>query len=223
MIRVGRSALLLPRYTVRRCLKDGSFAHFFQVPSWARMKGCAIANEALGTDYDKAVLRAEKILLPTFDSWRTGGEDATPIGIGVVVGTLDWMFHEYRRTWSRKTAKRLQPLSPGQCRVHETGIKMICGYVLQDGRRLGSRRVSSIDTAFKSGFVSAAQSLRKGGSAIDLARDTACQLCRACGFPLQSHEDGITVARHRGVDRLGVTAARGAHLRPLHGGPLPTS
>jgi hypothetical protein len=40
------------------------------------------------------------------------------------------------------------PLSPGQCRVHETGIKMICEYILQDGRRLGTRRVSSIDTTF---------------------------------------------------------------------------
>jgi hypothetical protein len=58
------------------------------------------------------------------------------------------MFHEYRQTWSQKTAKRLQPLSPGQCRVHETGIKMICEYILLDGRRLGTRRVSSIDTAF---------------------------------------------------------------------------
>jgi hypothetical protein len=66
----------------------------------------------------------------------------------VVIGTLDWMFHEYRQTWKQKTAKRLQPLSPGQCRVHETGIKMICEYLLQDGRRLGMRRVSSIDTAF---------------------------------------------------------------------------
>jgi hypothetical protein len=58
------------------------------------------------------------------------------------------MFHEYRRTWLQKTAKRLQPLSPGQCRVHETGIKMICEYILLDGRRLGTRRVSSVDTAF---------------------------------------------------------------------------
>ncbi|KWV51512.1 hypothetical protein AS156_12370 [Bradyrhizobium macuxiense] len=58
------------------------------------------------------------------------------------------MFHLYRQTWSQPTAKRLQPLSPGQCRVHETGIKMICEYILQDGRRLGVRRVSSIDTAF---------------------------------------------------------------------------
>ena len=46
------------------------------------------------------------------------------------------------------TAKRPRPLSPGQCRVHETGIGMIADYVLQDGKRLGTRRVTSLDTAF---------------------------------------------------------------------------
>lgn len=105
-------------------------------------------NEPLGADYDLAVQRAEKILLPAFDSWLTGGDDMNPLGIGVVIGTLDWMFHEYRRTWKQKTAKRLQPLSPGRCRVHETGIKMIGEYLSKDGRRLGALRVSSIDTAF---------------------------------------------------------------------------
>ena len=46
------------------------------------------------------------------------------------------------------TAKRPRPLSPGQCRVHETGISMIADYVLQEGKRLGMRRVTSLDTAF---------------------------------------------------------------------------
>jgi hypothetical protein len=32
--------------------------------------------------------------------------------------------------------------------VHETGIGMIADYVLQDGKRLGTRRVTSLDTAF---------------------------------------------------------------------------
>jgi len=145
---MGRSALPLPRYTRRKRLQKGSLAYFFDVPTWARKKGCPVKNEPLGTDCQLAVQRAEKILLPAFDSWLTGGDDANPVGIGVVIGTLDWMFHEYRRTWKQKTAKRLQPLSPGQCRVHETGIKMICEYLLKDGRRLGTRRVSSIDTAF---------------------------------------------------------------------------
>jgi len=62
--RLGRSALPLPRYTLRKRLKNGGFGHFFNVPSWARKKGCPVSNEALGTDYDRAVLRAEKILSP---------------------------------------------------------------------------------------------------------------------------------------------------------------
>jgi len=126
---------------------------FFRPSTWARERDCPVENEPLGTDYDLAVQRAEKILLPAFDSWLKGRVDANPIGIGVVIGTLDWMFHEYRRTWKQKTAKRLQPLSPGQCRVHETGIKMICEYRLKDGRRLGARRLSSIDTAFADDLV----------------------------------------------------------------------
>ena len=146
-MKIGRSTLPLPRYTLHKRLKTG-WGYFFNLPIWARKQGCTVQNEPLGNDYDAAVLRAEKVLLPAFDSWRTGGEDANPDGIGVAIGTLDWMFHEYRRTWSQKTAKRMQPLSPGQCRLHETGIKMICDYLLQDGRRLGTRRVSSIDTAF---------------------------------------------------------------------------
>jgi hypothetical protein len=120
-VRRGRSALPLPRYTLHKPVKNG-WSYFFNVPSWARERGCPLQNEPLGADYDRAVQRVERILLPAFDSWGSGGEDATSV-VGVVVGTLDWMFHEYRRTWPQKTAKRRQALSPGQCRVHETGIK----------------------------------------------------------------------------------------------------
>ena len=86
-------------------------------------------------------------MLPAFDSWRTGGSDGKP-DVGAIKGTIDWMFDEFRRTWKEVTAKRPRPLSPGQRRVHETGIGMIADYVLQDGRRLGTRRVTSLDTAF---------------------------------------------------------------------------
>jgi hypothetical protein len=57
------------------------------------------------------------------------------------------MFHEYRPTWSKPTAKRLKGLSLGQCRVHETGIKMLCEHRLQNGSRLGAQRLSQFDTA----------------------------------------------------------------------------
>jgi hypothetical protein len=140
-----RSALPLPRYTLHKPLKGG-WGYFFNIPTWARRKGCTIQNEPLGKDYDIAVRRVEKVLLPAFDSWRTGGEDANP-GVDVVVGTLDWMFKEYRETWSKTTAMRIKALSPGQCRVHKTGIKMLCEYRLQDGSRLGARPLSQFDTA----------------------------------------------------------------------------
>lgn len=96
----GRSALPLPRYTLRKWIASG-WAYFFNIPSWARTRGCPLQNEPLGADHDRAVQRVERILLPAFDSWRTGGEDATSL-VGVVVGTLDWMFHEYRQTGRRK-------------------------------------------------------------------------------------------------------------------------
>jgi hypothetical protein len=67
-----RSTLPLPRYVQRKPLKSG-WAYFFNVPTWARRSGCTVKNEPLGTDYTAAVERAETILLPAFDSWRTGG------------------------------------------------------------------------------------------------------------------------------------------------------
>jgi hypothetical protein len=142
-----RSALKLPRLVIRKWYEASGWSYYFQVPFWARKRDCPVESEPLGTDYDAAVQRAERILLPAFDSWLSGGDDAKP-GVGIVPGTIDWMFHEFRKTWSEATAQRLRPLSPGQCRVHETGIKLIVGYVLQDGRRLGTRRVTSIDPNF---------------------------------------------------------------------------
>ena len=66
-----RSALPLPRYVVRKPLKNG-WGYFFNVPTWARKAGCPMNNEPLGTDHAAAVERAEKVLLPAFDAWRSG-------------------------------------------------------------------------------------------------------------------------------------------------------
>ena len=68
-----RSALPLPRYVRRKRLKGG-WGYFFDLPSWARVAGCTVENQPLGTDYEAAVRRAEMVLLPAFDSWRSGGE-----------------------------------------------------------------------------------------------------------------------------------------------------
>jgi len=134
-----RSAFPLPRYVLRKPIKGG-WAYFFNVPMWARKAGCPVKNEPLGADHAKAVERAETVLLPAFDSWRTGGKsDAVPAASAF--GTLDWVFAEYRAD------RRYTKLSVRQKRNHETGFRLVGGHVLKDGSKLGSLRLSAIDTA----------------------------------------------------------------------------
>lgn len=135
-----RSALPLPRYVERKPLKSGGWGYFFHVPSWARKTGCTIENAPLGTDYNAAVSRAETILLPAFDAWRTAGV-APASSSASTFGTLDWMFAEYR------TDRRYTKLDPKSKRNHEVGFRLVGGYILKDGTRLGEKRLSAIDTA----------------------------------------------------------------------------
>jgi hypothetical protein len=134
-----RSALPLPRYVRRKPLKN-RWAYFFDVPTWAR-RTCPVKNEALGVDYEIAVQRAETVLLPAFDSWRTGGaSDNTPSAVAAP-GTLDWVFAEYR------SDRRFTKLDRKTRRIHESGFRLVGGYVLKDGRRLGGMRLALINTA----------------------------------------------------------------------------
>jgi hypothetical protein len=130
-----RSALPLPRYVRRKPLKGG-WGYFFDPPTWARKEGCPVAAEALGADYHAAVLRAETVLLPQFDVWRAGDDAAVHAG-----PTLDWVFAEYRA--DRRYAK----LDVRTKRNHETGFRLVGGYVMKDGRKLGTMPLASITTA----------------------------------------------------------------------------
>jgi hypothetical protein len=136
-----RSALPLPRYVERKSLKGGGWGYFFHVPSWARKASCPLQNEALGADYQSAVARAETVLLPAFDAWRTGRVSEAPTLAVATVGTLDWMFAEYR------SDRRYTKLDAKTRRNHENGFKLVGGHVLKDGRRLGQVRVTAITTA----------------------------------------------------------------------------
>jgi hypothetical protein len=125
---------------VLRKLVKGGWAYFFNVPTWARKAGCPAKNEPLGTDYDAAVQRAETVLLQQFDDWLDGGKAgaATP---SVAVGTLDWLFAEYRAD------RRFTQLDSRTKRNHQVGFRLVGGYVLKDGRQLGEVRLSAITTA----------------------------------------------------------------------------
>ena len=125
-----RSALPLPRYVLRKRLKD-AWGYFFNVPTWARKAGCPVKNEPLGPDYEVAVRRAEMVLLQAFDSWLLV---ARPIKLPKIaaVGTLDWVFAEYRAD------RRFTKLDPKTKRLHESGMRLRRQITSQ--RRSPSRR-----------------------------------------------------------------------------------
>ena len=135
-----RSTLPLPRYVLRKPIKSGGYAYYFNAPIWARKAGCPVRNEPLGTDYRLAVQRAETVLLPAFDSWRCGGKPDIG-GIAAAPGTLDWVFAEYHAD------RRYTKLDPKTRRNHEVGFQLVGGYVLKDGRRLGQAQLTAITTA----------------------------------------------------------------------------
>lgn len=126
-----RSALRLPRYVERKPLRAGGWGYFFHVPSWAKKAGCPVRSAPLGADYDAAVGCAERMFLPAFDEWRSGGLAAELSPAVTAVGTLDWMFAEYRAD------RRYTKLDPKSKRNHEVGFKLVGGYILKDGKRLG--------------------------------------------------------------------------------------
>ena len=130
-----RSALPLPRYVRRKPLK-GRWGYFFEPPTCARKAGCPVEAEALGPDYRAAVERAETILLPQFDAWWRGtGDQSAPAG-----PSLDWVFAEYRAD------RRYTRLDVRTKRNHEVGFRLIGGYVMKDGRKLGTMPLASITT-----------------------------------------------------------------------------
>jgi hypothetical protein len=138
-MKARRSALPLPRYVQRKPLKTG-WGYFFNVPTWARKAGCPVMNEPLGTDYEAAVARAETILLPAFDEWRGSGTSNESPAV-TAVGTLDWVFAEYRAD------RRFTKLDPKTKHLHEGGFRIVGNHTLKDGRRLGGVRLSAINTA----------------------------------------------------------------------------
>jgi hypothetical protein len=135
-----RSVLPLPRYVLRKPIKGG-WAYFFNVPTWARKAGCPVGNAPLGSDYEAAVQRAETVLLPAFDAWRSDGETDAQATDAPKTGTLDWVFEQYR------TDRRYTKLDTRTRRNHEVGFRLVGGYMMKDFRRLGTIPVTSITTA----------------------------------------------------------------------------
>ncbi len=137
-------ALKLPRYCRRKLLKSGQWAYFFEPPTWARKQGCHVKAEALGEEHAAAVARAENVLLPAFDSWRSRGlTDMVPDSS--VPGTFDWLVSIF------KAHQKWKEVDHKTQRFYEQGLALFAGHMLKDGSRAGSKQISD----FTKGFVDA--------------------------------------------------------------------
>ena len=188
-----RSALPLPRYVRRKPLAAGAWGYFFDLPGWVRAADCPLRNEALGTDYEAAVKRAETVLLPALDAWRGRGEaPQEQAGSGPAkVGTLDWLFAEYRA--SRKFTK----LPTRSRRDYERRMRLVAGVVMSDGRRIGSVPLRAITPAVADALyekLCVVQETGSDGTVIERRRPTtalmAMKACRRAWFvAARNHPD----------------------------------
>jgi len=139
-----RSVQPLPRYVRRKWLKAQSWAYFFEPPTWARKDKCSVQAEALGTDYESARDKAESILLPLFDSWRTGGLTDL-VAPRAIPGTFDWLAKVFKqhRSWNE--------IDKATQRMYEQGLRLVADHILKDGCRVGTKQLAS----FTRGFVDA--------------------------------------------------------------------
>lgn len=143
-MRPPKTASKLPRYCRRKPLKSGRWAYFFEPPSWAREQGCHVKAEPLGEDYAAAVERAEYILLPAFDSWRSRGlTDLVPLGI--TPGSFDWLAGVF------KAHQKFREIDHKTRRLYEQGLALFSDHLLKDGTRAGSKQIDD----FTKGFVDA--------------------------------------------------------------------
>jgi len=182
-----RSALPLPRYVRRKPLKGG-WGYFFEPPTWARKDGCPVEAESLGADYHAAVLRAETILLPMFDVWRDGDDAAANAG-----PSLDWVFAEYRAD------RRYTRLDARTKRNHEVGFRMVGGYAMKDGRKLGTMRLASITTAVVDALYEKLLIVKEtdsAGNVVERERRTTVN------HAMKSCRRAWNVARRRNPDRV---------------------
>jgi hypothetical protein len=91
------------------------------------------------------VRRAEDVLLPALDSWRTGGtSDLVPLG--PAVGTFDWLVSTF------KSHHAWRDIDPKTRRLYEQGLFLVANYVLKDGSRVGSKQIANFTRAFVDGL-----------------------------------------------------------------------
>ena len=85
-----------PRYMVEKTHASG-LAYYWRPPGRDVAKDCPVHAEALGTDYARAVARAQ-LLNEHLDAWRNGLGEPKSIDLGARFGTIDWWIETYLRS-----------------------------------------------------------------------------------------------------------------------------
>lgn len=124
-----------PRYMIVKRTKNQGASYYWNVPTWARKKGCQLSNEALGGNYAVAKQRCDDLLNPQLDAWRQGSEPAPPRNI---TGTMDWMMAQFR------DSKQFRDLAPSSMEDYDYTLGNLADYRLKDGRRLGNMHLASV-------------------------------------------------------------------------------
>jgi hypothetical protein len=130
-----------PKYMEARA-SMGVVRYYWNAPSWARKRSYHVKSEPLGADYAAAKSRCDDVLNPMFESWRTGGAtDVDDAARRVVVGSFDWLCGCYKKS------PRYTKLPARTRESYDRMLRRVADYVLNNGRRLGSLAVRSLNPA----------------------------------------------------------------------------
>ena len=130
-----------PKLMVAKRLKNGATAYYWDLPTWAKKKGCTFGSEALGTDYARAKERCDQVLNPQFDGWLTGSSPEAIVSNRPAVGTFDWLVSIYKALpkYTRRPEKTRKS--------YDAALRLVSQHKLKDGRLFGSLSIPSIKPA----------------------------------------------------------------------------
>ena len=138
----------LPRFVIAKPLANGLTAFYFNIPTRRRKNGCPALNEALGQSYvvacgeDGTGGRAASTKSQLFDEWervQRKGSAGFLRGVAPTVGTVDWLFREYKRTNAY-----LEKVAPRSRKNYEWAMNEFCNLPDKEGHRTGSKLIRSI-------------------------------------------------------------------------------
>jgi hypothetical protein len=133
----------LPRFENAKKLAGGRVGFYWTITGHYRKQGCAIPNESLGTDYSSACGSdgtggRAAILNALFDEWRAA-RDGEPIVGQVKIGTVSWLFQEYKRSkdYDERVRERTRP-------DYDRLMLLVANVVTKQGDKVGDRSIKSI-------------------------------------------------------------------------------